>query len=48
MRDHRPESDDRKSDPGRALSKLLFAILQAGGLAPFFKQHGGFSRDPDL
>jgi len=24
------------------LSKLLVAIIQAGGLAPFFKQHGNF------
>jgi 3-isopropylmalate/(R)-2-methylmalate dehydratase small subunit len=34
--------------PADPLSKLLVAILQAGGLAPFFKQHGGFSVDPDL
>ena len=29
--------------PAEPLSKLLVAILQAGGLAPFFKQHGGFT-----
>jgi 3-isopropylmalate/(R)-2-methylmalate dehydratase small subunit len=37
-----------KAIPAEPLSKLLFAILQAGGLAPFFKQHGGFGADPDL
>lgn len=34
--------------PAEPLSKLLLSILRAGGLAPFFKQHGGFSVDPDL
>jgi 3-isopropylmalate/(R)-2-methylmalate dehydratase small subunit len=30
------------------VSKLLFSIIQAGGLAPFFRQHGGFPVDPSL
>jgi 3-isopropylmalate/(R)-2-methylmalate dehydratase small subunit len=34
--------------PAEPLSKLLVAILQAGGLAPFFKQHGGFGLVPNL
>jgi len=34
--------------PAEPISKLLVAILRAGGLAPFFKQHGGFGADPDL
>ena len=36
------------SIPAEPISKLLFSILQAGGLAPFFKHHGGFAVDPDL
>ncbi len=31
--------------PAESLSKLLIVIIQAGGLAPFFRQHGSFSLD---
>ena len=34
--------------PAEPLSKLLLAILRAGGLAPFFREYGGFGIGLDL